>query len=328
MKKLILLLLFLISSAVLAQDVPEYILQVIAESAYVRSAPITDAQAVASVFANDSLLAVGRNIDGGWLEVRRPGQQYEIGWIARQLVAFTFDAAQLPITDLTTGVIGQEPVVDTGFAALTINETPLRSSPDRRALPLLTIPVHLTLPVLERTPDLQWLKVNYRGTLGWIPMFLTNGSDALARVAVSPEFGDDPRYSAFVSVPPEQQLAQIERLLGFLTPIQQTTAEVAHYWQLMSRGETLECLPPAGNYPYYEYTPDDILQLPELRQQDRLLRQAIDDINASIEAMRRCGVYLPRDLRAAYADAINAQAIFRLIASRMEILRERVIDEL
>ena len=58
------------------------------------------------------------------------------------------------------------------------------------------------------------------------------------------------------------------------------------------------------------------------------VNQAIDDINTAIEMMRRCGVYLPREMREAYANAINAQAIFSLITERMDGVRERVTDEL
>lgn len=320
---IILVVLLLIPSHVIAQD---HVLQVVAESAFVRAAPSEDAEPAASVFANDSLVAVGRNIDGLWLEVRRPGRQTSIGWIARELVALTFDVAELPITDITTGLTGSSPVVDTGFAILTIGEISLRAAPNRDSATLATLPLNLTLPIVARTPDRLWLQINYRGTVGWVPEFLTRTHANLDAVAIAPEYAADPRYSPFDIITPARQIAQIDRLVSWITPINTTAAAVADYWRLMRLGETLECRPPVGNYADYPYTQQDVYELPELRRQMRLLRQAVDDVNASIEAMRRCGVYTDSQIEAAYADAVSATGIFNLILRRMQTLREQIAE--
>jgi hypothetical protein len=285
------------------------------------------AEAVASVFANDSLVVVGRNIDGEWIEVRRPGRTNGGGWIARRLTAFTFNLTQLPITDLTTGLIGTEPVVDTGFSILTISEAVLRDAPDRRSTQLDTIPVNLTLPVSERTPDNQWLKINYRGTVGWIAEFETRTSADLNAIPISPEYSDDPQFAVMAIIPVEVQVAQIDDLMNYLQPLNTVAADAVYYWKQMSEGETLECLPPAGNYPYYTATQQDIIELPELRRQRRLLTQAVDDINAAIDTMQRCGVYTQTEIRAAYANALNAQLIFQLVIDRMQDQRELLVGD-
>lgn len=327
MSRLVLLLfLFLSPTLVTAQEfLPT--LQIIADSAYVREAPATDANPTASVFSNSSFIAVGRNIDGTWLEIRRPNREDSIGWIARSLVLLTFDVGQLPITDSTTGLIGPEPVTDTGFALFTIDTVPLRTQPDRGAQLLQEIPIFLTLPIIQRTPNNQWLKVNFRGIVGWVPQFLINTRADLNQIPIAPEYDSDSRYTAFATITPEQQLAQIDRLLSFIAPINQTAADVTFYWQLMQQGETLECRPPAGQYAYFSITPQDIAELPELRQQDRLLRQAVDDINLSIEMMQPCGIYTTSQIRRAYARALNAQGIFKRVADRMKALEPRILDD-
>ncbi len=327
MKRLLAFMLLLMPAIAAAQTLPAYPVQVVAESAFIRVAPSVDSAQAASVFANDNLVAVGRNLDGTWLEVRRPAQQNRLGWIARDVLLVTFDVGRIPISDATTGLTGPEPVIDTGFAILTIEDVPLRTAPDRGAETLDVIPVFLTLPVVERTPNLQWLKVNFRGITGWIPQHLTSTSANLNAVPISPEYAGEPRYAAFTTITPEQQLAQIERLRGFVAPIDQAAADVAFYWQLMSQGETLECRPPAGNYADYAMTPQDIVELPELRQQARLLTQAVADINAAIEAMQPCGVYTQLQVRRAYARALSAQGIFRQILHRMENLEARIVDD-
>jgi hypothetical protein len=159
-----------------------------------------DANPAATVFENDSQVAVGRNNDRRWLEVRRPGRQNKLGWIARPLISGTFEVARLPMTDLTTGVVGPEPVVDTGIAVLTIDEIFLLSAPDRAAPQLAVIEVFLTLPVVERTPDRLWLKVNYRGTIGWIPEFRTGTSahlDLVPPARPTPQNRDTPPSRSF-----------------------------------------------------------------------------------------------------------------------------------
>jgi hypothetical protein len=323
----LLVLVFLSQTIVLAQELPQHDVQVVVESAYVRARPTTEALPTASVFIHSNYVAVGRNMDGTWLEIRRPGREDSMGWIARDLVMLTFDLGQLPITDATTGLVGPEPVMDTGFALLTIDVVPLRIRPDRAAPAQTEIPTFMTLPIIERTPNNQWLKVNFRGTVGWIPQFLTSTRVNLNEVPVSLEFAGDARYTVFATITPAQQIAQIDRLLDFIAPIQQTAADVAFYWQQMTAGETLECRPPAGQYAYFSITPQDVSELPELRQQDRLLHQAIDDLNLAVEMMQACGVYTPQQVRQAYARALNARGIFQRITGRMEALKSRILDD-
>jgi hypothetical protein len=227
------------------------------------------------------------------------------------------------MTDLTTGLIGKDPVIDTGYSILTISEGFLRAIPFRHATQVDVIPVGLTLPILERTPDNQWLKINLRGTVGWLAEYETRTNVDVNLVPISPEYANNSNYAPFAIIPPEVQLAQIARLLAYVQPIDSVTADVVHYWKMLSIGETMECLPPAGGYGSYPVTPQDVTELPELRQQRRLLTLAIDDINASITAMKRCGIYTDTEISEAYAHAINAQTIMGLVITRMENLREK-----
>lgn len=306
-----------------AQGLPEYTLQVVVDSAFLRAAPAQDAPAVSSVFENDSLVAVGRNVDGEWLQVKRPGSRDAAGWIARKLVLFTFEVGRLPITDLTTGVTGSTPVVDTGTAVLTAGEVIQHSAPERSAPQVGIIPMLRTIPVVERTPNNQWLKVNYRGTVGWVAVFLVVTSADLNAVPISPEYAADPQYAAYEIIPPDVQLAQADRLLAYIQSVGETAAGVANYWRMLSRGETMLCNPP-GDAAYFVMTARDLVELPELRRQERNLQQAVDDLNAAIDAMRRCGVYRQFEIREAYSKALNAQALLRVVAQRMENVRKQI----
>lgn len=302
-----------------AQQTPSFSVRVSARSANVRAAPSVDAALVGSVFAEDALNAIGRNMDGSWIEIERPA-----GWIRRDTVVFTFDLTLLPITDLTTGVTGNTPVTDTGFAVQVIDDTVLRAAPERAAAEVTSIPIFTVLPVLERTPDNQWLLVNYRGVTGWLPQFLTRYTFVLNDLPVSPAFTDDPRYPPVTVIPVETQLAQIDRLLAYIEPLDTLADGVANYWNGLRRGQIFECQPHTETIEYYTITPQDLIELPELRQQERFLIQAVDDLNAALAPTQSCSIVISVDFQAAYADAINARAIFRMIRRRMDALRLRI----
>lgn len=319
MRLLALCLLMVSPFVVHAQSTSTFPMRLNVESAFVRAAPTPDADAVSSVFMETALRAVGRNIDGTWLELARPA-----GWISRTVVVFTFDVTALPITDLTTGVVGAVPVVDSGFTVQTIDDAPLYTLPERRAAIIETIPPYAALPVVERTPDNQWVAVNYRGVIGWLPQFLLRQSFSLESVPISPAYAADARYPAVVVVPRTVQIAQIERLEAYIDPLVDLSAGIAAYWQGIITGSILECTPYPPNIPYYSITAQDIIELPELRQQERLLTQAVDDLNESLTVTANCGILVDLDLRGAYGNAINANGIFELVRDRLDEARRRV----
>lgn len=299
-----------------------FALQVKASSAYIRELPSVEAPIVTSVYMNDSLIAIGRNIDGNWLQATRLGQP--IGWISRNVVTFTFDPVLLPLTDTTTGLIGETPIIDTGFSVQTLNNATLYAEPERNAAQRLILPVFSVVPVLERTPDNQWLYVNYLGTVGWIQQFLTYSTTPLDSIPMSVTYGNDPRFPAVITIPPETQLAQIDRLVAYMTPLNTLAGGVASYWRGIGNGEILECQPLNADVEYYPISEQDLVELPELRQQEYRLREAVESLNAALLPTQECGILFGVGIGDAYADALNARSIFTLITRRMESLRERI----
>lgn len=301
----------------------EFVAQVTVDSAFARRLPHADAAPAASLFQNDSVIAVGRNLDGAWLQVRRPIGTTPLGWMSRAVLSFTFEIGLLPITDFETGLEGTEPVVDTGFAVLTLGEIAVRPQPDGLAPRLATTEPLLTLPVIDRTPDAQWLRVNYRGIVGWLPQYLISTSQDLEQVPIHPAYS-----AAFIElplIPPEIQLAQIDRLVAYVQPLYDTAAQVAAFWSQLESGATVRCDPITGDFAYYNATPDDIRELPELRRELPSLRLAVDSLNDSVALMQRCGIYLDREISSGYADAINARGIFGAVLTRMEYTREAIL---
>jgi hypothetical protein len=329
MNKLVLLLLMLFPIFRTAVAQPNIVVQVLVDSAFLRTAPDENAQPSGSVFRDESLVAVGRNADGLWFQVERPGRQQFAGWIHRRLVLYTFEVASLRITDLTSGVTGPTAVVDTGISVLITGEVVLRAAPDSDSAQLAVLPPLTTIPVLERLPDRTWLKVNYLGTAGWVAEYLTRTSANLDDAPVSPEFA--PVYntrqdSSLEIIPLEVQIDQIDRLLVYVRSMKDAAWSAAFFWQGLEDKKTVECRPPAADFQPYMITHRDRVELPELRRQERLLIGAVESLNDAVAAMQKCGVYTQEEISAAYADAINARGQLAAVERNMENLRVYLLE--
>lgn len=302
-------------------EASDFGMRVVVDSLNIRALPTTDSDRVGSVFEGDILYSVGRNVDGTWFEVQRPMRDTRVGWVSREFFSYTFDPTLLPITDLLTGVIGDESVVDTGISAFVLSEAALRDKPNLDSERIGIVKIQTTIPALERTPDNSWVKVNYLGQVGWVAEFLLRVPMGIETLPIAEEF----KVIATVPIriiPSEVQRTQALRLIAYATPIKVVAGDVAVFWSQLTDGYTIPCNPPATLFGYFEVTQDDLFELPELRGASRLIPTAIDDLNASIAVMWRCGVYTQSEISVAYADAINANAILGSSINRMNNLLE------
>jgi len=300
------------------------ILSINVESAFLRTSPDTNAQPSASVFEGANFLAVGRNADGLWLQVARVSRpQQPLGWLRRDLALFSFDLTRLPLTEAVSGVVGPTPVVDTGFAVQILTEANLRLNTnfnDTRVLAI--VPFGLVLPALERDPSSSWVKVNYLGTVGWVAEFLVRSSVPLKELPVAQDV-EGPSVILEV-IPPEVQRAQALRFIAYAEAQSQVAEQVAAFWTQLQQGLTVACQPP-DSVPAFRQTSRDLVELPELRRVTRRLPQAMRDLNASIDLMRRCGRYSNEEIARALAQATNAGVILRSSLDAMRRIERTII---
>lgn len=302
---------------------------VIALSAFLRAAPSESAEPVTSVFEGETLMVAGRSADGFWVWVHRPYQPDARAWIRRNLLTAGYDVTLLPLGDgADFDLLGDVTPTETGFAATFIAEANLRSEPRRDAPVVGLVPITAVLPVVSRTPDGFWIKVNYRGIEGWVSEFLTQSTRSLSDVPLDPVYESDPRYAVTMPIiPREVQIAQVDRLLAWLNEQVIVAENVAYYWNQMFNGHTMECAPPAPIPDLYPITAQDLIELPELNQETRLIADAVAALNSSIAAMGKCGIYTADQLRPPLRAAANARFIFRAVIQRMENLREVLVGE-
>jgi hypothetical protein len=314
MKRLLLPLLFALllitGSAAQAAGYP-FTASVDVTSAFARALPAFDGEETASVFENERLEAVSRNLDGTWFEVRRPGRMNNLGWIYADALEWDFQPELLPLGDLTTGMIGPSPLTFTPEYAVFLVESPtLRTQPLRNSprVPGVIIPFSVTVPVISRNQDGSWLYINYLGYQGWVVAFagrpLANVMDILPAPNLPPL-----ENVPTVVIPVEIQQAQIDRLRVFAQDRREYAAGLESFWWRVFRGEIMPCNAPPELL-YYPYSDSDVRELPELGRLAPRIATGVDYLRTSQGLLLECGVVSPVSVVEARDSAINARIIF------------------
>lgn len=329
MRKIVIILVLILSAAAVhaqTDTTPPFRVQVRFESVFVRTAPSVTSEPATSVFEDEWLDVVGRNIDGLWFEVRRPGRMSNLGWILSEMVEWEFAPELLPLTDFDTGLEGTTALAsDPGFAITMLENTTLREQPSLSAARITVVPLNVTLPVLARNQNASWLRVNYIGYEGWVSVF---GARELP-VEVAETIPQAPNLpplegAVVVIIPPEIQLAQVERAREFLTASRAVSDSLAGFWSQVFAGEVMPCQPPGFVTEYLAGT-QDIRELPEIQRYLPQMNDGVALLNASIDPLYVCGPLDRVVVERARKDAINATIMFDAVMERLDNLEENVI---
>jgi hypothetical protein len=170
------------------------------------------------------------------------------------------------------------------------------------------LPYGVVVPVLERDPTDEWLRVNYLGYDGWIIAFTTRRMLNLSSVPVNTSFRS-PLALNVVVIPPEVQRAQIARLREFIQPRLTAAQNLEIFWQLVYKGEIMPCTPPAFETEF-TYTVQDLRELPEFGRYVPRINQGIAYLNTAIDTLQACGEVSPESVLTARNAATNARIIF------------------
>jgi len=230
MKRLILLvLLALLTFSASAQSDNMGIVN--ADSAFARVLPAFNADPSASLFEDERVEIVGRNLNGLWFLVRRPARLNTLGWMFHELLDYDLFPETLPLMDISTGVVGPTPLTEaTPFGGYMLAEVNLRDSPSRRGVRIGLVPVLNTVPITARNNDGSWIKINYLGYEGWVSGFAIR---RLPNMMDIPEAEGIPQSELppVVVIPIEIQQAQIDRLRQFTTDRRAYAFNLELFWQ-------------------------------------------------------------------------------------------------
>jgi hypothetical protein len=298
------------------------------ESAFARVLPDFEAEPSASVFDDERLEVVGRNLDGSWFEVRRVGRFNNLGWMFSGTLTWDFAPELLPLRDFTTGMRGPNPLMSAPLYAIYLNEAPnLRVQPLRRS-PIvpnsIEIPPLVTIPVIARNQDGSWLFVNYLGYQGWIVAYAGRPIPNVLDILPAPDLPPLENVPRIV-IPPEIQQAQIDRVRLFINERRALAVNLEGFWWRVFRGEVMPCDAPP-DLAYYPYGDADVQQLPELQRFAPRLRDAIDYMMEARTPLLTCGVIAPGIVIDARDGAINARVIFDATLDALLDLERNIVQ--
>jgi hypothetical protein len=298
--------------------------QVQVESAFVRALPSREAQAVASLFEDDKLDVIGRNLDGFWLLVRRPNRRLNLGWIATELLDYDVVLEALPMLDAVTGLSGDTLVDPAQTPVYLTAEANLRAEPLFSADTLAVIPLGAVLPTSGRDTEGQWFFVNFRGTQGWL------NSVTIRRPANWRELPDltfvpepDVQQLAAPIIPPDIQLSQLVAFRNYVQASRDVANQLAPFWENVASGEVMPCEPPAFVQQYLVNN-QDVRELPELNRFVPRYNQGVALLNQAIDPLYICGVLMPDVVIEARNDAINAAIIAGDTVERLNELEDLI----
>lgn len=323
---ILLLTLLLVSGAAAAQgESYSFRATMVFGSANVRVLPSTEAEAVASVFEDTPLEVIGRNLDGTWFEVKRPGRNYNLGWILAEFLDYDEGLPELlPLRDLVTGRIGGAALsADPGFATYAVDNLVMRDSPVvRTGQQIGTIPAEAILPVIYQNQTGTWLYVNYLGNEGWVATFNTRPAPGIEDAPIAPGLSQA-EVIIFETIPPEIQLAQIERLREYLMATREVSVGLENLWYSVFNREIMPCEAPpfVRDYPY---TSEDSRQFPELSRYLPRLEEIGGLVNSAIEPLTRCGVFDREIALRARNAGINARVAIDATLGALELVEERI----
>ncbi len=296
------------------------------ESAFIRANPAPDAPPAASAFRDDLLEVIGRNLDGTYFEVARPYRPDEsIGWVSVEVVEYEFLPELLPLTDIETGVTGNEPLTSPPEFAVFVNEgVALRTLPNvQRGDRILNIPPSVVVPVLGRFGEGEWLLVNYLGNEGWIVGFAARQREDILTVkeltGVLP--ADVAPQAQTTIISPEVQMEQLEAVREYAEARTDLARQVEAFWWAVQQGEVIPCDPPAA-IQEYRYGPREVQVLPELDRYLPRMNEGVGLLNQSIDTLDNCGVIDPRAVQSARNAAINAKVILENTLVQLDNLEE------
>ena len=292
------------------------------ESAFVRALPSQDAEPTTSVFEDEILEIVGRNLDGFWFEVRRPGRMTNLGWIFNEMLDWDFNPEALPLTDFTTGLVGEPLEGDPGYAVFLLENANLRRLPLIGEARVGLVPISSTVPVLLRNQDGSWVYVNYLGTEGWISNYSTRPIPNVLDIPIAPGLPPLPTAD-IVIIPPEIQQAQLDRIREYVIVQRDFSANLSAFWYTVSNGTTMPCTPPPFVQDYL-YSAQDVRELPELQRYVPRLGTANFYLNTSIELLTICGAFDVDVIRVARNNAINAQNIYDATLGFLDNVQELI----
>ena len=255
--------------------------------------------------------------------MRRINRQFTLGWVRADLIDIDFQPETLPMTDFTTGVVGERAIAEEHLAVYITAEANLRIEPFGTADIVAVVPLGAVLPATGRDAAGSWLYVNYRGTEGWLNSSVFRRPANILDLPDVTFVDEDVAQLSALIIPPEIQLGQLETFRNFVLASQDTASRLVPFWENVLTGEVMPCEPPEFVQTYL-ITASDVQQLPELNRYVPRFNEGVLLLNESIDPLYTCGVLNSQTVSEARNDATNANIIMGATLEQLDLLEDLI----
>ncbi len=260
----------------------------------VRVAPAIGREVVGVLARGQVVPATGqyRSRRGQWFRINFFGAE---GWVNEEVVVVTGNPQVLPYADPTTVPfdLGDGPRAGpsgaAGPASIRLPESGirLRAGPSEGYYMIGNVPRYEIVSVTGRSPDGQWLQVNYRGTLGWI----ANLGEVFIEwragdITWAPEWGivaDGPPINDPEIGPSAAREALMTAMLLHIDLSINRLDIVSGVWSSIARGAQRMCLFQLGNPQPYIPRDQDLNAYPEMDPVIAALNEGLEETGRAIE---------------------------------------------
>ena len=260
---------------------------------YVRIAPTLGQEVIGALRWGEVAPVTGRTGNRQWYRINFHGQE---GWVGAEVVTVMGNPEGLPLGapavapfDLGDGPRAG-PSGATGPASIRLPESGIRfrAGPSEAYFMINNVPRYEVLSVTGRSPDGNWLQVNYRGVLGWIgnlgPTFI---EWQRGDVSLVPEWGvvaDGPPVNQPVIGPYATRDAIMTAMLLHIERSVHQLDLISGVWSTIERGGTRVCSFGIGEPQPYIPRETDLNAYPELDAVIAALNQGLEETGRAIQA--------------------------------------------
>jgi uncharacterized protein YraI len=266
----------------------------------VRIAPAIGHEVVGVLQAGQVVNATGRSANNRWLRINFFGQE---GWVEKTVVHVTGNPNALPLGGPTIAPfdLGDGPRAGpsnaVGSATIRLPESGIRfrAGPSEIYFMIGNVPRFEVLPVTGRSPNGEWLQVQFRGTLGWIANlglpFIEWWDGQIEGLPVWGIVADGPPVNIPETGPSATRDALMTAMLLHIDVSTDRLNIISGIWSTISMTGNQSCAFDLGHPQPYIPIEGDLIQYPELAPVIASLNEGLEETGRAIDLWQQwCGL--------------------------------------
>ncbi len=260
----------------------------------VRIAPALGHEVIGSLLRGQVVNVTGHSPNNRWLRIDFFGRE---GWVEKTVVDVSGNPDVLPVGDPPIAPLdlgdgpraGVSNAVGGGTIRLPQSGMRLRAGPSEAYFMIANVPRYEILAVTGRSPDGQWLQVQFRGTLGWIgnlgQPFIEWRGGGVDSLPVWGVVADAPPVNIPHTGPSATRDALMTAMLLHIDMSINRLDIINGIWNTIAigQGNRYLCVFDIGILQPYIPREGDLIQYPELDPVIAALNEGLEESNAAID---------------------------------------------